>query len=136
MSQEFNKAFQSRLMMDGKTGSEVCPFCKQKVTPCEYEGGNFSSTTCSEFCERVTLEELKTFFSAKEGDFCCYPCSECGCCIEDDLTQGSNCWACEPNVRARVRADLLRRVLHTLVDYDLEEIEVDLVKDIQKELTE
>jgi hypothetical protein len=84
-----------------------CPICHRKMG---------SEGFCSEFCAEVPKKDLEVYLGAKKGDFCLYPCSECGCIIEDEYNPKEICSRCEPRVSARERKLLLIRALQAILD--------------------
>lgn len=79
-----------------------CPVCKRTITSEVCDGGRFVSDGCSEFCAVVPDKELEPFVKGmKDGDWGVYPCSECGCPMEDEYHPGSFCSSCAPKVKIR-----------------------------------
>lgn len=117
-----------------RTIGETCPVCKREIKETTYDYGRFPYTFCSEYCEETTEAEEKEFLAAKEGDFCVFPCAECGCPMEDELKQGAMCSICHPKVRARARKGLLERALTTIIDMGGEKSQSVLLAEIRAEL--
>lgn len=93
-----------------ETERETCPTCKFPVR-IETYGSNYSERVCSEFCAQATGQELDEFKAAKPGDYCVYPCPECGGPTEGDWypnePKQTVCHTCSPKVRLRDRTKLL-----------------------------
>jgi hypothetical protein len=81
---------------------EFCPICKRPI-------GSYN--WCSEFCERVNLPGKDAFKNLKKGDWGFWPCAECGCVVEDEYVPDGCCSQCAPKRTARIRADLLAKLL-------------------------
>lgn len=92
-----------------RMADEVCPTCK---FPLQYVGDD---QFCSQFCALVPDREFEEFKKAKPGDYCVYPCSECGNPIEGewfpDNPKQTRCAACGPKVRLCERTKLLEEAL-------------------------
>lgn len=94
---------------------EKCPVCQLPIR--EEHGERF----CSEFCAEAPADVMMKFRAGlTEGDFAQWPCTNCGCIVEDEYKAGAVCGECGPRVRARAIANLLRRALPFL-DGDLRE---------------
>lgn len=93
---------------------ETCSTCKFPVR-IETYGSNYSERRCSEFCASATGRELDEFKAAKPGDYCVYPCPECGGPTEGewhpDPPRKSICYKCGPKVRLRERTKLLEEAM-------------------------
>jgi hypothetical protein len=61
---------------------------------------------CSEYCATTTSEQQAEWKAAKLGDYCVYPCGECGHAIEDVLSRDRVCGSCGDEWRLK---KLLRR---------------------------
>lgn len=89
-----------------------CPTCKRPIVLHEFHGMD-PFTGCSEFCEQATDKEKEGFKSAKPGDFCVFPCAECGTPIEGEwepnVKYGCLCTRCYPRVQLRDRTELLKQ---------------------------
>ena len=89
-----------------------CPTCKRTINLNEFHDMD-PYTDCSEFCARATDKEIEEFKKAGPGDYCVYPCAECGCPIEGewypDEPKKTTCSECAPKVQLRVRTDLLKQ---------------------------
>jgi hypothetical protein len=84
----------------------TCPTCKFQVF--EEDGHRY----CSEFCVTTCDKEKQEFLNAKDGDFCVYPCRECGCPIEDVYDMAKPiCGGCGPKVRAKAIREVLVKAL-------------------------
>ncbi len=82
----------------------TCDICKRPV--------DVESNSCSsEFCATMSDLEIAAFKAAKADDWCLFPCSECGCVIDDQYTPGGHCSGCNPKVLARKGAVLLTETL-------------------------
>jgi hypothetical protein len=87
---------------------QLCPTCK---FPFRYEDIESSFRHCSEFCARATEKELTEFRAARSGEFCVFPCSECGEPTEGEWMPGAHCYSCAPKVKLREREALLKECL-------------------------
>ena len=65
----------------------------------------------SEFCTVLSEEDRAEFAKLKPGDYGFWPCSECGCIIDDQYTPGGWCTSCSPRRRIRLLSELLREAL-------------------------
>lgn len=96
---------------------QPCPVCKCDIHATEHEFGRFPLTFCSEYCEVATDEEIKEYLGAKVGDYCVFPCAECGQPTEGELEEHPvTCSSCSPKVRARVRKELLERAMKAIAE--------------------
>jgi len=90
----------------------TCPVCKREIVLHDFKDMD-PYTWCSEFCARVPDKDIEVFKNAKPGDFCIYPCGECGEPIEDEWNpeqrHGTLCSQCYPKVQLRERTDLLKQ---------------------------
>ncbi len=90
-----------------------CPTCKHAIVLHEFHGMD-PYTGCSEFCASVREKELQEFLAAKPGDFCVYPCPECGTPTEGEWYPGEPnrtiCSDCGPKVKLARRTELLRKI--------------------------
>lgn len=78
-----------------------CDVCKHKI-----ETARDSDPFCSEYCATTSDAEKAEYKKAKVGDYCIYPCRECGCAIEDNMDRSQVCGTCYPEWSMR---KLLRR---------------------------
>jgi hypothetical protein len=89
-----------------------CPTCKREIVKHDFHDMD-PYTGCSEFCARATDKEIEGFKNAKPGDFCVFPCAECGEPIEGewypDKPKDCRCSECAPKVRLRERTALLKQ---------------------------
>jgi hypothetical protein len=91
---------------------DICDVCKRQYYREEYR--DYTAEGCSEFCATVYGENLAALATLKPGDFGLWPCSECGCVIEDKYTPGGWCSGCSPKVMIRKLEGALREALETL----------------------
>lgn len=82
--------------------SSLCEVCKRPI-----ERADEYSVGCSEFCLVTSKEVKEASLQLKPGDFGIYPCSECGCAVEDVYDEESCCASCAPTVTLRTRTKLL-----------------------------
>lgn len=91
-----------------------CPTCKFPVVLHEFHGMT-PYEGCSEFCATVTDKERAEFLAAKPGDWCVFPCGECGHPLEDewfpDDVKKQICSSCHPKVQLRDRTALLEAAM-------------------------
>ncbi len=92
-----------------------CRICKRHIEVYD-QGAADESRYCSAFCAESTAEEKIAFLILRPGEFGVYPCSECGCAIEDEYKLGEHCGSCEPKVESRRRLDLLTKLYESLTD--------------------
>jgi len=89
-----------------------CPTCKREIVKHDFHDME-PYTGCSEFCARATDKEIEGFKDAKPGDFCVFPCAECGEPIEGEwepnVRHGCLCSQCYPKVQLRERTELLKQ---------------------------
>ena len=110
--------------------ADLCPICKFPIERHE-QPGYISEPFCSEFCSVATQEQKAKFVAGlPEGEFALYPCTESGCAIEDGYSSKSGCCgSCSDKRKARVRGELLERVLPLIgpsLSMLIEEIEAEL----------
>lgn len=91
----------------------MCDTCKRPITRSRY-GSHAEDYTdgCTEFCTTVSDEDRVRYKAGlTEGEWALYPCSECGCAIEDEYTVDGWCSGCTPKRSARIRGELLAESL-------------------------
>jgi hypothetical protein len=75
---------------------EMCPCCNHELI--HYPG--MREPTCSEFCITQSDENKTAWKNLKPGDFGIFPCSRCGCAIQDEYGAEDNvCSGCYPKLR-------------------------------------
>jgi hypothetical protein len=118
---------------------DICRVCTRPWVREEYDGGEIVEEGCSEFCARVTEQEMIAFLTMKEGEFGVWPCSECGCPTEGDFTPSAWCASCDPAVQLRNRNELLKEaqvVIERLAQGSVSEAySLDLVRRIKEAVT-
>lgn len=77
----------------------VCDVCKRNIIREEYS--DYTIEGCSDFCATVSLDEKMALKDLQEGDYAVWPCSECGCAIEDEYVPGGHCSTCSPKIKLR-----------------------------------
>lgn len=91
---------------------KTCPVCKREIVLHDFKDMD-PYTGCSEFCARVPDKDIEAFKNAKPGDFCIFPCAECGEPVEDqwepNQRNGCLCSKCYPKVLLRERTELLKQ---------------------------
>jgi hypothetical protein len=85
---------------------DICVVCKRVYW--REQCGDDHIEGCSEFCASVPEEALDSLATLKPGDFGLWPCSECGCVMEDEYNPGGWCSGCSPKVRIRELEAVLR----------------------------
>ncbi len=89
---------------------QPCVYCKRPCYRTEYR--DYVDEGCSEFCATQTQKVLEAFLLMKAGDYGVFPCSECGCAVEDfDYEPGSWCSSCTPKRAKRIYGELLTEAL-------------------------
>lgn len=84
-----------------------CPDCLFPIGQDDY------GKWCSDFCVTTPVGDRRKWHTAKTGESCVYPCSVCGCAVEDELQRDQTCALCGPVVRLK---RLLRRCLRHVPD--------------------
>lgn len=88
-------------------------------------------TYCSEFCIVTSHEVQQHWRNLKEGEYGSYPCSWCGCHIEDEFYPGNLvCGRCGPKVKLKKRTDLLLKVFEIDSLDKLEELKTEITKEL------
>lgn len=77
----------------------VCDVCKKDIIREQYS--DYTIEGCSDFCETTSLEEKKALKDLQEGDYGLWPCSECGCAIQDEYVPGGHCSKCVTTVKLK-----------------------------------
>lgn len=107
-------------MSDHLETSATCDVCRRPIVPIVDQPGEVE---CSDFCYRATAAERLAFAEMKPGDFGCWPCSECGCIVEDEFPgPEGTCSSCAPTRRIRVleaECNALRSALILVADLQL-----------------
>lgn len=91
-----------------------CRICKFPVQ--SHDGGEF--TSCSDFCATTSEREKMDFLTLQPGEYGVWPCSEGGCATEGEYKPGAFCSSCAPKRDARVRGELLQRMLKMQLTLD------------------
>jgi hypothetical protein len=84
---------------------ETCAVCRREKDPV---------MGCSDFCATQPAEVQAKFLTMEPGYYGLWPCTECGCVVEDEYPGrggDSFCSRCWPKVRLRRRDGLLREAL-------------------------
>lgn len=77
----------------------TCDLCKRDIIREEYS--DFTIEGCSDFCATSTPEEKESFKTLQKSEWGVWPCSECGCAIEDEYEPGGHCSKCSDKVKLR-----------------------------------
>ncbi len=97
-----------------------CLVCKREIQKREYADYD-GETWCSEFCDETSDAEKLRYLTFKPGDFGFWPCSICGCVI-DDVYEGpgvGNCGPCAPKRKIAELKTLLGECLVHVGDDEL-----------------
>jgi hypothetical protein len=84
----------------------TCDVCKREIDD--------ETQWCSEFCNVVGEGDRLAYRNLKPGEWGIWPCSECGCPIEDELPAEDSeriCSTCWPKVKAKKLTALLTEAL-------------------------
>ena len=74
---------------------------------------------CSEFCDVATPEEKAAFLNLKVGDHGVWPCSVCGCVVEDEYSgPEAHCYQCHPKWMLKKAEALLIEVVEDVEAWD------------------
>lgn len=110
-----------------KSAGECCDTCKFVLEPRLYADPGL--LFCSEYCDVTSDAEREFFRGAQPGEFCVWPCPECGCVVEDEYILDSCCGPCAPKKKVRELKKLLTRALsHIPNTIGLEALRDDITK--------
>lgn len=88
---------------------DICVYCKRPHYRNDH--GDYVDEGCSEFCATQDNDTKARLLDLKAGEFGIWPCSECGCAVEDEYEPGAICSKCVHPRAARVRGELLKEAL-------------------------